>query len=120
MQGSSIRIQKKKEPKPVSKRAEQFQIGDSVLVFPEKKIGIVYEVANINGEVGVQVNRKKRKISHKRLKLHVSAKELYPEDYDFSILFDSVENRKNRHKMEKKHISGLEIKTSCQTNKRSI
>lgn len=120
MQGSSIRIQKKKEPKPVSKRAEQFQIGDSVLVFPEKKIGIVYEVANINGEVGVQVNRKKRKISHKRLKLHVSAKELYPEDYDFSILFDSVENRKNRHKMEKKHMPGLEIKTSCQTNKRSI
>ncbi len=38
------------------------------------------------------------------LRLHVAAEELYPEDYDFSIIFDTVENRKLRHKMEKRHV----------------
>ena len=28
---------------------------------------------------------------------------VYPEDYDFSIIFDSVENRKKRHDMERKY-----------------
>lgn len=45
---------------------------------------------------------KKIWINHKRVKLHVAAAELYPEDYDFSILFDTVENRKIRHNMERK------------------
>ncbi len=36
------------------------------------------------------------------MKLHVAAQELYPEDYDFSILFETVENRKIRHEMERK------------------
>lgn len=31
------------------------------------------------------------------------AVELYPEDYDFSILFDTVENRKKRHEMQRKY-----------------
>ena len=29
--------------------------------------------------------------------------ELYPEDYDFSIVFDTVENRKIRHEMNRKY-----------------
>ena len=40
----------------------------------------------------------------------MEAAELYPEDYDFSIVFDTVENRKLRHKMEKGYQEGLEIK----------
>ena len=40
----------------------------------------------------------------------VAAEELYPEDYDFSIIFDTVENRKNRHQMERKHQEGVEIR----------
>ena len=42
-------------------------------------------------------------INHKRVRLQVSASELYPEDYDFSIIFDTVENRKKRHDMERKY-----------------
>lgn len=38
------------------------------------------------------------------------AEELYPEDYDFSIIFDSVENRKLRHQMERKFVPDCEIK----------
>ncbi len=33
----------------------------------------------------------------------MAAEELYPENYDFSIIFDTVENRKLRHQMEKKY-----------------
>ena len=39
----------------------------------------------------------------------MAASEMYPEDYDFSIVFDSVANRKVRHKMEKGYQPDLEI-----------
>lgn len=81
--------------------------GDSVTVLPDGKIGIVVKPADDRGEVLVQVQKEKFLVSHKRLKLKVAAAELYPEDYDFSIVFDTVENRKARHKMGKGHRKGL-------------
>lgn len=95
--------------KQVSTRSQRFQIGDSVVVYPQKKIGIVFQTANEKGEVGVQIQKKTEFINHKRLQLKVSASEMYPEDYDFSIIFDSVANRKARHKMGKGYQSDLEI-----------
>lgn len=91
------------------RRADTFQIGDSVVVYPKKELGIVYRRADSLGQVGVQVKGEKLLFPHKRLKLQVPASELYPPDYDFSILFDTVENRKARHKMEKGHRPELEI-----------
>ena len=88
----------------------KFTIGDSVMILPDKKIGIVCTTVNDKGVVRVQMPDKKIWINHKRLKLLVSAEQLYPEDYDFSILFDTVENRKARHKMEKGYQEGLEIR----------
>lgn len=88
---------------------EKFQIGDSVMIYPDKKIGIVCEKVNEKGVLRVQLPDKKIYISHKRVKLHVKAEELYPEDYDFSIIFDTVENRKARHQMERKYVPDLEI-----------
>jgi dsDNA-specific endonuclease/ATPase MutS2 len=104
------KIIKKEEPKQTNQRASKFQIGDSVMVYPQKKLGIVFQVADEKGEVGVQIQKNKTFINHKRLQLKASAKDLYPEDYDFSIIFDSVENRKARHIMNKKHVPGLVIK----------
>ncbi len=83
--------------------ADKFNIGDSVMITPQNIIGIVYERADERGEIGVQIKGKKLMINNKRLKLQVPARELYPDDYDFSIIFDSVENRKRRHIMERKH-----------------
>lgn len=83
--------------------AEKYRIGDSVTVLPDKKIGIVCEPVNEKGVLRVQLAGRKIWINHKRVKLHVAAAELYPEDYDFSILFDTVENRKIRHDMERKY-----------------
>jgi DNA mismatch repair protein MutS2 len=102
-------IQKEVGEKPVNARSQRFQIGDSVVVYPQKKIGIVFQIANEKGEVGVQIQKNKQYVNHKRLQLKASASELYPADYDFSIIFDSVANRKARHKMEKGHQPDLTI-----------
>jgi len=93
-----------------SSRAKSFRKGDSVLVYPEKKVGIVCRTADDDGMLIVQIKKKKLRVNHKRLKLLVPAKELYPENYDFSIVFDMVANRKARRMMEKGHQPDLEIK----------
>jgi dsDNA-specific endonuclease/ATPase MutS2 len=97
------KIKKDKKPVNAPKLTAQFKIGDSVMVYPDKKIGIVCEPENDKGVLRVQIAGRKIWINHKRLKLHVKAEELYPEDFDFSIIFDSVENRKIRHDMDRKY-----------------
>jgi dsDNA-specific endonuclease/ATPase MutS2 len=87
----------------------KFVMGDSVMVFPQKLIGIVYQSENEKGDVMVQIKGKKQFVSHKRIKLLAPASELYPPDYDFSIIFDTVDNRKARHKMDKGHNPNLVI-----------
>ncbi|SHO48437.1 endonuclease MutS2 [Anaerocolumna xylanovorans] len=100
----------KKDPvQKKSNAASKYTIGDSVMVYPQKKIGIVFQVADEKGLIGVQLQKKKEFVNHKRLKLISPALELYPPDYDFSIIFDTVTNRKARHKMGKGHQPGLEI-----------
>lgn len=101
---------KEKEKKTLPARALGFQIGDSVVVYPEGKLGIVYQMSDNLGRIGVQIQKQKKLVSYKRLKLKASAKDLYPEDYDFSIIFDSVEVRKARNIMDKRHQEGLEIR----------
>ena len=92
------------------KQTASFRRGDSVMVYPDRKIGIVCEPVNDKGVLRVQLPGKKIWINHKRVKLQVAAEELYPEDYDFSIIFDTVENRKLRHQMERKYVEGAEIR----------
>ena len=99
----NMKVQRHKKPVNTPKPAPQFKIGDSVMVYPDKKIGIVCEPENDKGVLRVQIAGRKIWINQKRVKLHVKAEELYPEDYDFSIIFDSVENRKKRHDMERKY-----------------
>lgn len=105
-------IQKKKESKIDSKRIDQYEIGDSVMIYPEQKIGIVCKKVDEKGMLQVQAKEKKIEINQKRVKLHVKADKLYPEDYDFSILFQSVEERKIRHQMQRKYTPDLEIRGS--------
>lgn len=99
----SNKIRKTVKNKKDIKLQEKFRRGDSVMVFPDKKIGIVCEPMNDKGVLRVQMSDKKIWINHKRVRLQVAASELYPEDYDFSIIFDTVENRKKRHDMERKY-----------------
>ena len=94
-------IQKRKRRNKAAQKALEFQLGDSVLVYPDKKIGIICKTANEKGVLRVQMADKKIWVNRKRIKLHVAAEKLYPDDYDFSIIFDSVKNRKLRHQMDR-------------------
>lgn len=104
---STAKIMKAKTGKSNIELTAKYKIGDSVMVYPEKKIGIVCVPINEKGVLRVQLPNKKIWINHKRVKLHVAAAELYPEDYDFSIIFETVENRKKRHDMQRKYTDSV-------------
>ena len=82
---------------------DRFTMGDSVLLLPDKKNAIVYRPADEDGNVVIQLQGRKLTVRHNRLKLLVPAAELYPPDYDFSIIFDTVANRKAAHTMNRKY-----------------
>ncbi|MCK5129861.1 MAG: DNA mismatch repair protein MutS, partial [Clostridiales bacterium] len=101
----------KKVPKIIAKRIQpvaqkaiesKFTVGDSVRVFPSKQIGIVYQKADIKGDVGVRIREKNHLVNHKRIKLVVSAKELYPDNYDMDVVLDTKDNRKAKKKIARK------------------
>lgn len=106
---NSSGIKKKKKITNNQIEAKKYNLGDSVMVLPDKKIGIVCQTSDDKGVLRVQLPGKKIYINHKRIKLVVAASQLYPPDYDFSIIFDSVENRKMRHQMDRKHVSDIKI-----------
>lgn len=107
MKKTGARLSKTKRGNQHASLSTKYHIGDSVMVYPEKKIGIVCAPINEKGVLRVQLPNKKIWINQKRVKLHVAATELYPEDYDFSILFDTVENRKKRHDMQRKYTDAV-------------
>ncbi len=94
-----------RRPKSVS----GFKIGDCVYISTMNRTGIVCEAENSRGELGVMVMKKKFKINHKRLSLYIEGGELYPEDYDFDIVFESKEDRKKKKLMTKRHVKGVQI-----------
>ena len=97
------KISKTKKVSSGTDLGTKYRLGDSVMVYPDKKIGIVCVPVNEKGVLRIQLQNKKIWINHKRVKLLVAAAQLYPADYDFSIIFETVENRKLRHDMERKY-----------------
>lgn len=100
-----------KDDKIVIKNSKihNFNIGDSVRLLTTNDVGIVSNIDDEKGNILVLVKDENVEINHKRVKLIVSASELYPEDYDFSIIFDTVSNRKLRNQMKKRHVEGKVI-----------
>lgn len=98
------KLKKQQQGKAAKQLAQKFRPGDSVMLYPDKKLAIVCEPVNEKGVLRVQLPDKKIWINHKRVKLVVAAEELYPADYDFSIIFDTPKNRKLRHDMERKYV----------------
>ncbi len=96
-------------PTKVNAIKNLYNIGDSVSVLSDNSVGIVYKPADEMGDLVIQVKKQKLKINHSKIKLLVSASELYPENYDFSIVFDTADNRRARHKMTKGHNPDLII-----------
>lgn len=86
-----------------------FEMGDCVMVYPQKEIGIVVEKPDESGNVIVQVKKTKKTVNYRRLKKHIAKENLYPDEYDFAVVFDRVEVRKGRKKMSKKHVEGYQL-----------
>lgn len=86
-----------------------FEVGDAVYVTTLGRNGIVYMKQDSRGMVGVMIQKQKITVNHKRLKPYLSKEELYPEDYDFDIIFESKDTRKKRKLMQKRHVEGLSI-----------
>ncbi|CAM3915319.1 endonuclease MutS2 [Mesobacillus zeae] len=109
------KYKKRNRMKPAGQKEEKlpakklFQKGDNVKLSATGEFGIVYEGPDDRGNYIVQVKGVKQSMSHKRLTLHVPASELYPDDYDFDIIFNSKENRKKANLMNRKHVEGLAI-----------
>ena len=73
------------------------------MLLPDRKNAIVYQPADDEGNVIIQMQDRKMTVRHNRLKL------LVPAEYDFSILFDTVANRKAAHTMDRKFDPGAVI-----------
>ncbi|MDN3019308.1 endonuclease MutS2 [Paenibacillus sp. BSR1-1] len=87
----------------------QYQQGDNVKVSPANEFGIVYQGPDSQGNYIVQIKGEKVSVNHKRLTLYIAANELYPEDYDFDIIFQSKENRKKSKILSKRHEENISI-----------
>ncbi|GMQ60367.1 mannonate oxidoreductase [Vallitalea sediminicola] len=85
----------------------EYKIGDVVYVHTVKQKGIVYADVNKKGEVGVMVRNKKMLVQIKRISLFIDSKELYPEDYDMDIIFETKENRKKKKTMNRKYVKDM-------------
>ncbi|WP_372632407.1 endonuclease MutS2 [Cohnella sp.] len=95
--------------------AGRWSVGDLVFIPHLRKPGVVYRLPDEKGNLIVQVQKEKIKLNHKRIRKYIDKKHLYPgEDYDLDIVFDSVENRKKRHLMGKRHVDGLTIERSSE------
>ncbi|CAH2714295.1 Endonuclease MutS2 [Neobacillus rhizosphaerae] len=105
-------VNKFKDRKKTAKTEVQvplFQIGDNVKISPTNEFGIVYTGPDPLGNYLVQIKGEKVSINHKRIQLYIAAKELYPEDYDFDIIFQTKENRKKSKLLSKGHDETITI-----------
>jgi len=98
----------------VNQHAKLFSRGDSVFISPNDNIGIVYKETDESGNLILQIkdelgNKKRITVNHKRLRILAKSEQLYPENYDFSLIFDSVEVRKARKVMAKRHDEDLSV-----------
>lgn len=103
------RLQRTDDRPAANDPTQKFSMGDSVVVKASGLGGIVYRPADKNGDVVVQIKGEKLLFRHDRIALRLPACELYPPDYDFSIIFDTVQNRKARHTLERKHDATVSV-----------
>ncbi|WHY75631.1 endonuclease MutS2 [Neobacillus sp. WH10] len=83
--------------------------GDNVKISPTNEFGIIYTGPDLYGNYIVQIRGEKVSINHKRIALYIAANELYPDDYDFDIIFESKENRKKSKLLAKGHEESITI-----------
>ncbi|WP_200889526.1 endonuclease MutS2 [Cohnella kolymensis] len=102
--------QAKKQTGPDDANSTVWEVGDVVFIPHLRKSGVVYRLPDERGNLVVQVQKEKLTINHKRIRRYIERKHLYPgTDYDMDIVFESVDVRKKRKLMGKRHVEGLTI-----------
>lgn len=106
-------VNKYKDRKKAAASAESevpvFRQGDNVKISPTGEFGIVYTGPDQQGNYVVQMKGEKLSVNHKRMSLYIAAHELYPDDYDFDIIFETKENRKKSKILAKRHDENITI-----------
>jgi MutS2 family protein len=106
VQGRTAKPEQRTKPKEIP----AFEIGDVVFIPHLRRTGVVYRLPDERGDMIVQIRKEKIKINRKRVRRYIERSQLYPgENYDMDIVFDTVENRKKRKLMSKRHVPGLQI-----------
>ena len=106
------KLKKAEQKNAIAEKQRQkpkFKLGDCVYISTMDRTGIICEVENSKGEYGVMVMKKKLRLNKTRLSLYISNDELYPEDYDYDVVFDTKDNRKNKKLLNKGHKEGVEV-----------
>jgi len=82
----------------------EFKKGDQVYIKTMDAKGIIYEEANHKDEVSVMIGKLKVSIHKRKVTLLIEAGKLYPENYDFDIVFKSKAYRKHDHLLKRKYV----------------
>lgn len=72
----------------------QYKVGDVVYVKTMKRQGTVCETENKKGEMTLLIMGNRVKVNVKRVAPYIDSKDLYPEDYDLSIVMETKTDRK--------------------------
>lgn len=86
-----------------------YKLGDCVFITSMNRTGIICELENARGDVGVMVMKKRFTVNKKRLRPFIEGKDLYPEDYDLDIVLETKDYRRNKKIMTKRHVEGLTL-----------
>ncbi|NRT34626.1 dsDNA-specific endonuclease/ATPase MutS2 [Clostridium beijerinckii] len=84
-----------------------YKVGDKVLLLEKGASGIVYKEIDRLNNITVLFNNEFIEVNYKRIKLEISAEELYPKDYDMSQLFSRYKERKINRDIERGSKKGL-------------
>ena len=94
---NSSKITKKKEEIQEVDSKYNYCIGDKVILLDNNESAIVYKELDELNNLTVFYKGEFIDINYKRIKLEISASELYPEGYDLNQLFTSYIDRKLEH-----------------------
>jgi DNA mismatch repair protein MutS2 len=82
-------------------KAYEYKIGDKVCLMEHKEFAVVYKTIDIFNNITVLYKNEFMEVNVKRLKLELKAEDLYPEDYDYNMLFVDYEHRKLERDIER-------------------
>lgn len=95
------------------KKKYNYSIGDKVILLDKNDYGIIYKEKDEFNNVEVFYKNEFIKVNERRVKLSITAEELYPEGYDLNTIFIGYTERKLEHDIERGSKKALrEIKKS--------